>query len=64
MYKLVLDKPGERPVAVYLEKDEAFLMARKNILTPGMLTIFNEKGKEIYRHAQPWIRQKQKVGAL
>lgn len=56
MYKLVLDKPGERPATMYLTREQAFNIAHKHILMPGMLTIYNDDGYEIYRHAQPLSR--------
>lgn len=66
MYKLVLDKPGERPVTVYLSRDQAFDLARTRILKPGMVTIFNDKDLEVYRHAQPFTREhsRLRVGAV
>jgi hypothetical protein len=60
MYTLVFDRPGDRPSKHYIKtKDEALNLARSYLLCKGMVTVFDKDGKEIYRHAQPWMREKE-----
>lgn len=57
LYTVTRDVPGKRPVKHYLPKEKAFKLAREYLLCRGMVTICDPDGKEVYRHAQPWMRQ-------
>ena len=57
IHTLIVDFPGERPRKHILEsRHQALDLARKYIMTPGMVTIYDAKGNMVYRHAQPFRR--------
>jgi hypothetical protein len=64
VFVVALDMPGERPTKYILgnkpEKElraEAIDLARKHLLSAGVVTVYDNDGKMIYRHAQPIRRQ-------